>query len=104
MPGLRMTNISGVRRISIVAGARPLRIAVPKGSLNAEAIACLEEAGLDVTGLAGGALQILSKKYYFFDKEVGCLTASHSLSAGCGQLARLQAEKYFLRRTYRRRK
>lgn len=34
------------------ADARPLRIAVPKGSLNAEAIACLEEAGLDVTGLA----------------------------------------------------
>lgn len=33
-------------------GERPLRIAVPKGSLNAEAIACLEEAGLDVTGLA----------------------------------------------------
>lgn len=42
------------------AGARPLRIAVPKGSLNAEAIACLEEAGLDVTGLAnpGRALVI----------------------------------------------
>ena len=38
----------------------PLRIAVPKGSLNAEAIACLEEAGLDVTGLAnpGRALVI----------------------------------------------
>ena len=34
------------------------------------------------------------KKYYFFDKEVGCLTASHSLSAGCGQLARLQAEVF----------
>lgn len=33
-------------------GERSLRIAVPKGSLNAEAIACLEEAGLDVTGLA----------------------------------------------------
>ena len=32
-------------------GERPLRIAVPKGSLNAEAIACLAEAGLDVTGL-----------------------------------------------------
>ena len=42
------------------ADARPLRIAVPKGSLNAEAIACLEEAGLDVTGLAnpGRALVI----------------------------------------------
>lgn len=33
------------------AAARPLRIAVPKGSLNAEAIACLAEAGLDTTGL-----------------------------------------------------
>lgn len=45
---------------SAPAGARPLRIAVPKGSLNAEAIACLEEAGLDVTGLAnpGRALVI----------------------------------------------
>ena len=31
---------------------RPLRIAVPKGSLNADAIATLEAAGLDVTGLA----------------------------------------------------
>ena len=42
------------------ASGRPLRIAVPKGSLNAEAIACLEEAGLDVTGLAnpGRALVI----------------------------------------------
>ena len=31
---------------------RPLRIAVPKGSLNPDAIAALERAGLDVTGLA----------------------------------------------------
>lgn len=31
---------------------RPLRIAVPKGSLNADAIATLEAAGLDVKGLA----------------------------------------------------
>lgn len=30
---------------------RPLRIAVPKGSLNASAIACLAAAGLDTTGL-----------------------------------------------------
>ena len=51
----------------------------------------------------GGAWLRLSKKYYFFDKGVGCLTAAHSLSAGGGQLARLQAEKYFLRRTCRRR-
>lgn len=42
------------------AAERPLRIAVPKGSLNAEAIACLEEAGLNVEGLAnpGRALVI----------------------------------------------
>lgn len=31
---------------------RPLRIAVPKGSLNEDAIAALEAAGLDVSGLA----------------------------------------------------
>lgn len=31
--------------------ARPLRIAVPKGSLNADAVACLAEAGLDTEGL-----------------------------------------------------
>ena len=30
---------------------RPLRVAVPKGSLNADSIAALEAAGLDVTGL-----------------------------------------------------
>lgn len=30
---------------------RPLRIAVPKGSLNADTIACLTAAGLDATGL-----------------------------------------------------
>ena len=34
------------------ASERPLRIAVPKGSLNPDAIAALERAGLDVTGLA----------------------------------------------------
>lgn len=32
--------------------ARPLRIAVPKGSLNVDTVAALGEAGLDVTGLA----------------------------------------------------
>ena len=46
----------------------------------------------------------LSKKYYFFDKGVCGLTAAHALSAGDGRRARLQAEKYFLRRTCRRRK
>ncbi|MCI9262674.1 ATP phosphoribosyltransferase regulatory subunit [uncultured Adlercreutzia sp.] len=42
------------------AGERPLRIAVPKGSLNPDAIACLAQAGLDTTGLAnpGRALVI----------------------------------------------
>lgn len=33
------------------AAGRPLRIAVPKGSLNADTVAALGEAGLDVTGL-----------------------------------------------------
>lgn len=34
------------------AARRPLRIAVPKGSLNADAVALLDQAGLDVDGLA----------------------------------------------------
>ena len=34
-----------------VASEQPLRVAVPKGSLNADSIAALAEAGLDVTGL-----------------------------------------------------
>lgn len=34
-----------------VGGERPLRVAVPKGSLNADSIAALAAAGLDVTGL-----------------------------------------------------
>ena len=34
-----------------VAPERPLRVAVPKGSLNADSIAALAAAGLDVTGL-----------------------------------------------------
>ena len=52
----------------------------------------------------GGVVSRLSKKYYFFDKGVCGLTAAHALSAGGGRRARLQAEKYFLRRTCRRRK
>ncbi len=38
---------------------RPLRIAVPKGALNADAIAALEVAGLDVTGLADPGRQLI---------------------------------------------
>jgi len=44
------------------------------------------------------------QKVLLFDRG-GCgLTAAHSPAAGGGRLARLQAEKYFLRRTCRRRK
>lgn len=40
---------------------RPLRIAIPKGSLNADTIATLEAAGLDVTGLDNpGRMLIIS--------------------------------------------
>ena len=41
------------------ADDRPLRIAVPKGSLNVDAIACLEACGLDVTGLANPGRQLI---------------------------------------------
>lgn len=40
---------------------RPLRIAVPKGSLNADSIAALESAGLDVTGLADAGRTLMLK-------------------------------------------
>lgn len=38
---------------------RPLRVAVPKGSLNAEAIECLAAAGLDATGLDNPGRQLV---------------------------------------------
>lgn len=42
--------------------ARPLRIAVPKGSLAADAIACLAAAGLDVDGLDDPGRQLVISK------------------------------------------
>ena len=39
--------------------ARPLRIAVPKGSLNADTVAALEAAGLDTTGLDDPGRQLI---------------------------------------------
>jgi len=41
------------------AAAKPLRIAVPKGSLNADSIACLGRAGLDTTGLEDPGRQLI---------------------------------------------
>ncbi len=40
-------------------GQRPLRIAVPKGSLNVDSIACLAACGLDVTGLDNPGRQLI---------------------------------------------
>lgn len=42
-----------------VEAERPLRIAVPKGSLNEDAIACLSDAGLDTTGLEDPGRQLI---------------------------------------------
>ncbi len=42
-------------------GMRPLRIAVPKGSLNADTVAALDRAGLDVTGLADPGRTLIIK-------------------------------------------
>lgn len=40
-------------------GARPLRIAVPKGSLNPDALACLRAAGLDIADLEHPGRQLI---------------------------------------------
>lgn len=47
------------RSFGAEAAARPLRIAVPKGSLNADTVAALEAAGLDATGLADPGRQLI---------------------------------------------
>ena len=44
---------------AVPASGRPLRIAVPKGSLNGDAIAALAAAGLDVAGLANPGRQLI---------------------------------------------
>ncbi|WP_241158106.1 ATP phosphoribosyltransferase [Adlercreutzia sp. ZJ138] len=46
-------------RNDVVREERPLRIAVPKGSLHADAVACLEACGLDVTGLDNPGRQLI---------------------------------------------
>lgn len=46
-------------RAAAGSATRPLRIAVPKGSLNADSIACLAACGLDVTGLDNPGRQLI---------------------------------------------
>ena len=46
---------------AVPASGRSLRIAVPKGSLNGDAIAALAAAGLDVAGLANPGRQLIIK-------------------------------------------
>jgi len=53
---------------------------------------------------ASGSVFFDCQKVFLFDKGVCGLTAAHAPSTFGGQRARLQAEKYFLRRTCRRRK
>lgn len=43
----------------VAPAGRSLRVAVPKGSLNPDAIACLASAGLDVTGLDNPGRQLI---------------------------------------------
>lgn len=46
-------------RAAAGSATRPLRIAMPKGSLNADSIACLAACGLDVTGLDNPGRQLI---------------------------------------------
>lgn len=54
IPAISVTgeSLADIDGPAAFGAARPLRIAVPKGSLNADTVAALGEAGLDVTGLA----------------------------------------------------
>ena len=50
---------AGAEPEETAADARPLRIAVPKGSLNPDSIACLKACGLDTTGLDDPGRQLI---------------------------------------------
>ena len=76
----------------------PLRIAVPKGSLNADAIAALEAAGLDVSGLAnpGRALIIRNPGVEYVivrPTDAPAFVSSGAADCGvCGKDSLLEAE------------
>ena len=75
-----------------------------RGGENTAQAASVEFVRRRRTNYARSRLQPLCQKVILFDKGICGLTAAHALSAGGGRRARLQAEKYFLRRTCRRRK
>ena len=76
----------------------PLRIAVPKGSLNADAVAALAAAGLDVTGLAdpGRALIVRNSGVEYVivrPTDAPAFVASGAADCGiCGEDSLLEAE------------
>ncbi|BAK45101.1 ATP phosphoribosyltransferase regulatory subunit [Eggerthella sp. YY7918] len=78
---------------------RPLRIAVPKGSLNADTIAALEAAGLDVTGLADPGRQLIIRnpgvEYVIVrPTDAPAFVASGAADCGiCGKDSLLEAER-----------
>lgn len=59
----RATKVAAAKTVASAADApadqRPLRIAVPKGSLNVDTIRCLSKAGLDTTGLENPGRQLI---------------------------------------------
>lgn len=79
-------------------GERPLRIAVPKGSLNADAIAALAGAGLDVAGLADPGRSLIIRgagvEYVIVrPTDAPAFVASGAADCGiCGKDSLLEAE------------
>ncbi|WP_080798638.1 ATP phosphoribosyltransferase regulatory subunit [Arabiibacter massiliensis] len=79
--------------------APPLRIAVPKGSLNADTVAALEAAGLDVAGLANPGRQLIIRnpgvEYVIVrPTDAPAFVASGAADCGiCGKDSLLEAER-----------
>ena len=66
---------------------RPLRIAVPKGSLNEGSIACLAACGLDITGLANPGRQLIIRNpgvEYIIVRPTDAPAFVESGAADCG--------------------
>lgn len=57
-----LEEVQSALEAAVTCGNPPLRVAVPKGSLNPDTIAILEEAGLDVEGLDNPGRSLIIKR------------------------------------------
>ncbi|MDJ1651760.1 MULTISPECIES: ATP phosphoribosyltransferase [Gordonibacter] len=96
--GTTETLADSLRQPVALENSRPLRIAIPKGSLNVDTVAALAAAGLDVTGLADPGRQLIIRnpgvEYVIVrPTDAPVFVASGAADCGiCGKDSLLEAE------------